>query len=467
MQTLCVDVGSTFVKFFVYDGEKILLADRLEFPRPCLDDGIRYEVPLVEVKRTILEIFERTKALEVQRCYIAVQMHGYVLQGRDGSFSNYVSWKDRRGDVTHPLLQQVDFDRIGTSLKRNLPAVKLVEHSGGGTFYTLGSYISWLLTGRNVTHKTDGCACGFFHAQTLQPVCAPEGLSLPQVTHGVLPIGRFRGAQIYTPVGDHQLSFLGSGAEENGYLLNIGTATQISTLAEEYCREIPCEKRPYFDHRFLLTVSGLTGGEALFQGYDVQTFAEEVLAAIRRLPPKGCVMVGGGGADLVFDVLKERFASCGITCIKQTVNISQEGLIQLTNKGEAKIGTMLSEVCFPNFPVILKNAKVDFLIIDNEHGAFDYSFLSAIVMNARLVGLPLIVRLPDNQRRDITKLVDMGVTGFLLPMTNDADAIRQVVEYAKYAPIGKRGISTNRAHTFYNPPPIDEYMKTANEQVKV
>lgn len=139
----------------------------------------------------------------------------------------------------------------------------------------------------------------------------------------------------------------------------------------------------------------------------------------------------------------------------------------LSKMKNPNIGTMLSEVCFANFPVILKNENIDFLIIDNEHGAFDYAFLSSVIMNARLVGLPLIVRLPDNHRRDITKLVDMGVSGFLLPMTNNANDIKAVVDFSKYAPIGKRGISTNRAHTLYNPPSLHEYMEEANRRVKV
>jgi len=61
----------------------------------------------------------------------------------------------------------------------------------------------------------------------------------------------------------------------------------------------------------------------------------------------------------------------------------------------------------------------------------------------------------------------MGADGFILPMTNSAEDIRPVVEYAKYAPVGNRGISTSRAHTFYNPPPISEYMAAANRAVKV
>ena len=134
---------------------------------------------------------------------------------------------------------------------------------------------------------------------------------------------------------------------------------------------------------------------------------------------------------------------------------------------DTKIGTMLSEVCFSNFPIILKNAGMDFLIIDNEHGAFDYAFMSSVITISRLQKLPAIVRLPDNHRKDITKLADMGAEGFLLPMTNGVQDILPVVQYAKYEPIGKRGISTNRAHTFYNPPPLAEYMESANKKMRV
>ena len=45
--------------------------------------------------------------------------------------------------------------------------------------------------------------------------------------------------------------------------------------------------------------------------------------------------------------------------------------------------------------------------------------------------------------------------------------IRKVVEYAKYLPVGKRGISTNRAHTMYNPPELLKYIKEANERMKI
>lgn len=135
--------------------------------------------------------------------------------------------------------------------------------------------------------------------------------------------------------------------------------------------------------------------------------------------------------------------------------------------GNNRIGTMLSELAFTNFPIILKNTGFGFFIIDNEHGSFDFSEISRIVMVSNLIGMNSIIRLADNSRRDITKFMDMGASGLLLPMTNTKEDIEKVVKYAKYSPIGERGISTTRGHTMYNPPTLNDYMQNANCQTKI
>ena len=132
-----------------------------------------------------------------------------------------------------------------------------------------------------------------------------------------------------------------------------------------------------------------------------------------------------------------------------------------------KCGVMISEISFPNFAVLFKSSGLDFFIVDCEHGGFDYKDISAMIMNARLCGLESIIRLSGNERKDIIKYMDMGADGVLLPMTGRAEDIEFVVRYAKYRPIGKRGISTMRAHTLYSPPEIKEYMRSANSRTKV
>ncbi|MGI6162094.1 MAG: HpcH/HpaI aldolase family protein [Christensenellales bacterium] len=130
-------------------------------------------------------------------------------------------------------------------------------------------------------------------------------------------------------------------------------------------------------------------------------------------------------------------------------------------------GTMISEVATPNVIRIMKVAGFDYVIVDCEHGYFDFSQLANMAAVGNGFGMPVIVRIPFIEREFITKTLDMGADGILVPMVNTADEARKVVEYAKYPPIGKRGVSTTRAHTNYMPPPLSEYMDIANDRTVV
>jgi 2-dehydro-3-deoxyglucarate aldolase/4-hydroxy-2-oxoheptanedioate aldolase len=131
------------------------------------------------------------------------------------------------------------------------------------------------------------------------------------------------------------------------------------------------------------------------------------------------------------------------------------------------VGMMISEIRFPALPLLMKQSGFDFCIIDCEHGAFDYSDVSQMSLVARLCGIRSVVRLPDNSRAHITKFLDMGAGGILLPMTNCAEDIKKAVDYAKYPPAGKRGVSTTRAHTLYDGSNIGEKMKLANNDIVI
>lgn len=135
---------------------------------------------------------------------------------------------------------------------------------------------------------------------------------------------------------------------------------------------------------------------------------------------------------------------------------------------ECRTGIMINEIPFSNFPVLFRQCGLDFYIIDDEHGGFDYREIYEMISAARLAGgIETVVRIPGGERRDIIKFLDMGADALLLPMTNGPEDIRRVVRYAKYSPLGERGISTMRAHTLYNPPPLSEYMRSANARTKV
>ena len=132
-------------------------------------------------------------------------------------------------------------------------------------------------------------------------------------------------------------------------------------------------------------------------------------------------------------------------------------------QGTMAIGIMLSEIASPNIIRLFRQAGFQYAIVDNEHGSFDFSQLSALVGVASGYDYPVVIRVPGISREHITKVLDMGARGILVPMVDTPEQARQVVAYSKYIPVGRRGISTTRAHTDYSPPPLREYLAFANK----
>lgn len=143
------------------------------------------------------------------------------------------------------------------------------------------------------------------------------------------------------------------------------------------------------------------------------------------------------------------------------------GLREHLQSGGRTCGTMVSEVAMPNLAYILKECGFQFIIIDCEHGCFDYSQVSALLTGSRGAMLPAIIRIPDNTRANIIKYLDMGAQGLLLPMTGSPSDIIPVSQMSKYPPIGLRGVSTTRAHNGYNSSDFPAYMERANMQIMV
>lgn len=470
MKCLLLDVGSTFIKYSFYEtlNGKNSEIFRLPFPEPIVNDGIRFEVSRKEIDSCIMRVMNEAHENACKKAFICVQMHGYFLKNEE-DFSNYISWRDCRGNINDKRLSGHSFSENGTSLKCNLPAAGLCTFDvcGANEFFTLGSYICAFLTGINASHKTDACASGFYNRSTLEPDTKLfPGLKLPKVFNELKPVGRHKDILIYTPVGDHQTSFLGSGAGREDIQINVGTAIQLTA-------EVPdsfligaapigsTELRPYFSgDKCLLTVTGI-------KYEDSADYINKITDSLNLFGNRKRIIFGGGGAEKLYKLLNGALKEKGYFVIQNDNNIGNEGLKEIARSSLLKRGTMLSEVPFVNFPIIMKRQELDFIIVDDEHGSFENQTVLSIAENAGFADIQLIVRLPDSGRALITKLADGGVRGFLLPMTNSPEDIKEVIKYAKYRPIGCRGISTSRAHTMYGIDDLKQYMSTANEKMKI
>jgi 2-keto-3-deoxy-L-rhamnonate aldolase RhmA len=75
--------------------------------------------------------------------------------------------------------------------------------------------------------------------------------------------------------------------------------------------------------------------------------------------------------------------------------------------------------------------SVDFVVLDAEHGSFDRGHLSRCVLAAQAAGVPVLVRLPDADRKAVQHCVAIGAQGVLIPHVESALTIADLARFAK------------------------------------
>ena len=133
-------------------------------------------------------------------------------------------------------------------------------------------------------------------------------------------------------------------------------------------------------------------------------------------------------------------------------------------RGEQVLGTMVTTFASPDIARILKNCGFDFFIVDCEHGAFTTREVANIIAEARGIGMSALVRIPEMRREHALKFMEMGASGLLLPNTETAEQARMLVDCAKYAPMGHRGVSLSRPHTDFMKVDGQSYMRKSNDE---
>lgn len=107
------------------------------------------------------------------------------------------------------------------------------------------------------------------------------------------------------------------------------------------------------------------------------------------------------------------------------------------------IGTFF-ELGSANVAEALGKTGLDFIIIDNEHGPFEAESTLDYVRGALLGGVTPLARVREISRPAVLKLLDIGVHGLIVPDVHTVEQVQELVNYAKYAPIGKRGFCPTR-----------------------
>ena len=116
------------------------------------------------------------------------------------------------------------------------------------------------------------------------------------------------------------------------------------------------------------------------------------------------------------------------------------------SSGERLIGTIVS-LDSPAVAEVCALAGFDWLFLDAEHGALGPAQLQGLLQG---VGnrVPCVVRVVEPSEAPIKQALDVGASGVIAPSVNSAAQAEDVVRFARYSPIGLRGVGLARAHGY-------------------
>jgi 4-hydroxy-2-oxoheptanedioate aldolase len=109
----------------------------------------------------------------------------------------------------------------------------------------------------------------------------------------------------------------------------------------------------------------------------------------------------------------------------------------------------------------------DGIWLDLEHHAHSIETAGALIRAARVHRADVLTRSGKGEYAQISRLLEAGAAGIMYPRCGSSEEAAEVVKWAKFAPLGERGIDGAGPDAPYCMMPIAEYVKGANENTFV
>lgn len=122
-----------------------------------------------------------------------------------------------------------------------------------------------------------------------------------------------------------------------------------------------------------------------------------------------------------------------------------------------------SKTCDPAFIEIMGKTGFDFVIIDLEHGPTSLQTAGNLIRAAEASGVLPIVRTKEDRLSTIGEALDLGACGVQIPQITDPESAGKVIEHARFAPDGMRGVCRFVRSADYSSMDRQVYFKTSNE----
>ncbi len=118
----------------------------------------------------------------------------------------------------------------------------------------------------------------------------------------------------------------------------------------------------------------------------------------------------------------------------------------------------------------LTRTGLDYIIIDTEHNCYSDETVADYIRTAENGRLLPYVRIGDIRRPYVLRMLDIGARALIVPNIRSVEEVKELVSYAKFAPIGQRGYCPSRTSGWGTDAwakDIGTYMATCNERAKL
>src|SRR5215204_5609883 len=132
--------------------------------------------------------------------------------------------------------------------------------------------------------------------------------------------------------------------------------------------------------------------------------------------------------------------------------------------GERSFGTMIFEFPTTGIGRIAVEAGAEFVIYDMEHTGWSIETIRGLMASSRAADLVPMVRIPATQYHLLSRPLDVGAMGLMVPMVEDAEQAKLIVRSAKYFTEGGRGAAFGVAHDDYTGGDVVTKMASANAE---
>ena len=138
---------------------------------------------------------------------------------------------------------------------------------------------------------------------------------------------------------------------------------------------------------------------------------------------------------------------------------------QKLRRGEPTFGTWLS-LGDLYATRVLARLGFDWLTLDIEHSAIDWSQAAMIFAAVADAGGVPLARVPEGSHHYIKRVLDAGAWGIVVPMVDTVEQAKTAIAAAKYPPVGNRSVGGGM-HSMNFGATSAEYYARANDEILV